>query len=483
MLEALVPLDDRHVTHLTHVLGVDGAVSTSIADRIAYMHDASPISLKDAAHGRVSALPGAIVWPRSTSDVRALMEYAQGQGIPVVPYGSGSGIVGGALPPAGSIVVDMKRMNHVRDLDTVSMTVDVESGMNGQMFEDWLNQRGWTAGHYPQSIRASTIGGWIAHRAAGVASTRYGKIEDIVESLEVVLPDGRVLHTRTVPRSSTGPDLNQLFLGAEGAFGIVTSARLAIHPRPEVRTWQSYAYADLTTAIDVMRRVIQAGIRPSIVRLYDSIEAVPLLEGSDVPDGSVLLLWGVDGTADQVARDMADVRNRCDDRSIADLGEAPGLRWWSHRLSTAGLLTTLHDSTGIADALEVTGSWAALPVIYEDMRREMLSVAGDKARVFGHVSHIYHTGANLYMIFHAYANDPASVPVLYDRILDAAFTACFRHGGSLSHHHGVGRTKAAWLQEEHGDAGLDLIRSIQRGFDSGGVMNPGVGLHGGNSDA
>jgi len=469
---------EGNLRSLSDLLG-EHAVSTGIADRVAYAHDASPVTLREAAAGRLPRLPAAVAWPESPAQVTAILRWAQVTQVPVIPFGGGSGIVGGALPVPGGLVVDLKRMDRIREIDETSLVAVVETGINGQILEDRLLARGYTLGHLPQSIRASTLGGWIAHRAAGVASTRYGKIEDLVEALEVVLPTGEILTTRSVPRSSTGPDLDQIFLGSEGAYGIVTAAHLALRHAPETRVFQAYALPGFDTALDAIRRVIQRDLRPAIVRLYDAEEAQPHLAGMDLPAEAVLLLWGSEGPRELVDFELEGIRRICQGDGVIDLGPAPGERWWNHRLSTAALLKTLHRPASVSDALEVTGSWRSLGEIYHAMKVAMLAAAGDGGRVYGHVSHVYQTGANLYMIFHATAASETEVPQLYDRILNAAFTACLDRGGSLSHHHGVGSTKARWLPREHGDVGLRILRDLQAVLDPAAIMNPGVGFHGG----
>lgn len=471
------PLSQTHLATLRRMLGDEGRVSTLLADRVAYAHDASPVALRRAAAGELPHMPAAVVWPASAREIAALLRWAQQAAVPVTPFGSGSGIVGGALGQPRGITLDLTRLDRLVAIDDISLLARVQPGINGQRLEDLLNRQGFTLGHFPQSLRASTLGGWIAHRAAGVASTRYGKIEDLVEALEVVLPTGEIVRTRAVPRSATGPDLDQLFIGAEGAFGIVTEATLAIRPRPAVRQWQAYSVDSFPLAVDAIRRVIQQDLRPAIVRLFDAEEAVPYVGHAD--PGAVLLLWGCEGSADLVAYELRHIRATCAPVAQRDLGHGPGEQWWRHRFSTSGLLHTIQSPHGIADALEISATWRQLPAIYDRMRAEMLEAAGPGGRVFGHVSHVYPSGGNLYMIFHAHAAGDAAIPALYDRILGAAFTACLAEGGSLSHHHGVGATKARWLQDEHGAAGLALLHRLQRALDPAGIMNPGVGLAGG----
>lgn len=468
-------LSETHLETLRRLL--EGWVSTSLADRIAYAHDASPVALKQAADGQLPHMPAAVVWPDSAEVIASILRWAQETRVPVTPFGSGSGIVGGALADPRGITLDLTRLDRILDIDDVSLLARVQPGINGQRLEDQLNERGYTVGHFPQSLRASTLGGWIAHRAAGVASTRYGKIEDLVQALEVVLPTGETMRTRAVPRSATGPDLDQLFIGAEGAFGIVTEATLTIRPCPAMRRWQAYSVDSFPAAVDAIRRVIQQDLRPAIVRLFDAEEAVSYLADGD--RGAVLLLWGCEGSADLVDFELAQIRAVCEPVARHDLGTGPGEQWWRHRFSTSGLLHTIQEPRGIADALEISATWRDLPMIYERMRSSMLTAIGAGGRVFGHVSHVYPSGGNLYMIFHARAADDAVVPALYDRILSAAFTACLANGGSLSHHHGVGATKAGWLTDEHGEVGLALVHRLQRLLDPAGIMNPGVGLAGG----
>jgi alkyldihydroxyacetonephosphate synthase len=225
--------------------------------------------------------------------------------------------------------------------------------------------------------------------------------------------------------------------------------------------------------------VIQRDLRPAIVRLYDAEEAAPHLAGTGSRDGSVLLLWGMEGPRDLVELEEAGVRQQCEPHAALDLGSEPGERWWGHRLSTAALLETLNKPASVSDALEVTGSWSAIAQIYRDMKSAMQAEVGNDGRVYGHLSHVYHTGANLYMIFHATADRAEDVPTLYDRVLDAAFTACLNLGGSLSHHHGVGSVKARWLPDEHGPEGIEILREMQRVLDPAGIMNPASGFHGG----
>ena len=460
---------------LRAALGSDG-VSADPVDRRAYGHDTFPLALKPAGEGVAAYEPGVIAFPRSAEEVATVVRLAGAARAPVVPFGGGSGIVGGALAVRGGVMVDLKHLAAVEEIDPFSRLVAVGAGINGQRLEDYLNERGYTTGHYPQSLRSSTLGGWIAHRATGTASTRYGGIEALVAGMDVVLPTGDLLRLRPSPRGSTGPDLRQLFLGGEGTLGIVTRATLRIRPLPAARAWLVFVCPDFAAGLDAIRRTVQAEYRPAVVRLYDAEEGAHLLETVPHAPGACLLLLSCEGEAEQVAWESGQIRKRVVAAGGMDIGSEPAERWWAGRFNTAGLLHTLRAPLGIADALEVAAPWRALPALYAAMRADMRAALGLPDRpgaVYGHTSHAYPDGANLYMIFHGQAANAADVAPLYGRVLDAAFQACARHGGTLSHHHGIGLGKARWLELEYGAAGVDVLRAVQRALDPDGILNPG----------
>lgn len=463
------------LTDLATRLADPDAFSTRTVDRIAYAHDTWPLALKAAHEGHLPYLPAAVVWPSSAAQVATTLVWAAQHRVPVTPYGGGSGIVGGALAAEGGVILDTKRMGRLLGIDAESLLVEAETGINGRYLEDRLNAAGYTLGHLPQSMMSGTLGGWLAHRAAGVSSTRYGKIEDLVHGLEVVLPSGALLRTRRAPRAAAGPDLRQLFVGAEGVLGVVTSATLAIRPLPEVRRWRAYACPSFRDGIAAIRQVLQRDLRPAIVRLYDPIEARPHLAAAGVTQPAALLIWGCEGFDELVGLEERAIERACA-RALA-LGPGPGERWWAHRLSTSGLLRTNQQAAGVGDALEVSATWADLPRVYEAMLSAMSDAVEANGQVYGHVSHVYPAGGNLYMIFHSHAHSPEAVPEHYQAVLAAAFGACLAHGGCLSHHHGVGLGKAAWFADEHGPAGLATLHAIQRALDPQGIMNPGKALH------
>ena len=213
-----IQIDPILLTQLETIVGKQN-VATSIADLICYSHDIMPPAFKWVRRDDLPYLPHMVIFPGSTQEVSEIVKVAAYNRIPVIPAAGTSGTIGGILPVHGGIIVDMKRMNKLVDFDPYSRTVTVQTGMLGQDYEDQLNMRGFIGGHYPQSIRCSAVGGWIGPRGVGTFSTKYGKIEDIVQSLEVVMADGSIVRTKNAPRSSCGPDLDQVFIGSEGTLG------------------------------------------------------------------------------------------------------------------------------------------------------------------------------------------------------------------------------------------------------------------------
>jgi alkyldihydroxyacetonephosphate synthase len=438
--------------------------------RLAYSHDASPLALKSALGGSGYSVPGAVVFPADVAAVQHVVRAATATGVALVPFGAGSSIVGGALADHESVVVELKRLGGMRDFDPVSGLVTVGAGMNGQHLEDALAERGHTSGHYPQSLRSSTVGGWVAHRGIGTASTMYGAIEDLVAGLEVVLPSGELLQLFPRPRASTGPDLRQLFLGSEGAFGIVTSVTLRVRPVPEARRWVVLQFASFTEGLDFVRLFLRRGLRPAVVRLYDEAEA-----GAKFGlNGIAVLLLGCEGYAEETGW----LANRLTLLGRGAGGhQGPGTvaeHWWATRLDTPGLLNSLRQAGGIADALEVSAPWSRLPAVYRAMGQAIVSSCAGLATdlvVQAHLSHAYIDGGNLYIIFSAIGRR-GDLAHLYRKVVDMALTACAGAGGSLSHHHGIGSVRADLLALEIGDVGMGVLRSVRRALDPQMLFNP-----------
>ncbi|MEO6774145.1 MAG: FAD-binding oxidoreductase [Kofleriaceae bacterium] len=250
-------------------------VSTRTVDLETYSRDMWPrllIAYRDGIGP--GTRPHAVVWPEHVREVVAVVKLAREHRIPIIPYGGGSGVCGGVVPVFGGITIDMKRMQTLRSITRAELVCDVEAGLNGERFERELERRGYTFGHFPSSIYCSTVGGWLATRAAGQLSTKYGKVEDRVAGLTVVTGRGEVIETDGPSRALRGPNWTQLICGSEGTLGVITSARLRVNPAPQLRVFRGYEIEDIPAGIEAIRRVVQKGLRPAVVRLYDELDTL-----------------------------------------------------------------------------------------------------------------------------------------------------------------------------------------------------------------
>jgi alkyldihydroxyacetonephosphate synthase len=493
----------------------DLQVSEDPADRVTYARDLWPRHHLAVRAGNVAEhRPGAIVWPRTTREVSALVRWAAGTRTPLVPFGAGSGVCAGVLPREDVVVVDLKRMARWRTLDTQAPSLDVEAGHMGMPLEEELDRRGFTLGHFPSSILCSTVGGWVAARSAGQASGYYGKIEDMVLGLECVTGTGDVvrLHHRT-----NGPSLIPLIVGSEGTLGIVTSATLRLHPRPTSRAFASWSLPSTEHGWEAMRAMFQAGLRPAVARLYDPFDAMLARQGavkrpreerkpsSGAPGlgpsalrrvlrrpgamnelvelagarllGGALLITIFEGTGDGPSREQERARTLVEGARGTYEGEGAARRWLQHRYSVSYRQAPVFASGAFADTMEVAATWSRLGALYDGVRKAM----GKHVFVMAHFSHAYPDGCCIYFSFAGSAARgagagkggwDAACEEIYDRTWRAAQEAALAAGGTLAHHHGVGRSKAPRLGDELG-AGVDVVRALQRAFDPHGILNPG----------
>ncbi len=242
-------------------------------DREVYSRDMWPrLLIRRRQGGEIEHLPHAIVWPENEREVAAVVRLANKHGMAIIPYGGGSGVCGGAVPLRGGITIDMKRMDAIQSISREELVTDVQAGANGERFERELRAKGYTLGHFPSSIYCSTVGGWLACRAAGQLSTKYGKIEDRVVGLTFVTGKGEVIQTDEFARARRGPDWTQLIVGSEGTLGIITSARLRISPTPEITILRGFEFDSVEEGTRAIRKVMQRGLRPAVVRLYDEVD-------------------------------------------------------------------------------------------------------------------------------------------------------------------------------------------------------------------
>jgi alkyldihydroxyacetonephosphate synthase len=413
--------------------------------------------------------PAAVLRPASPEDVAAALRWASQEKVPVIPAGGRSGVSGGTVTAGGELVIDIRALDKVLDLDEVSGIVHVQAGVLGSDLETWLNQRGHTLGHFPQSVGLSTVGGWIAARSAGQLSSGYGAIEDFLLALTAALPDGSLATSRLVPRTAAGPQLYQLFLGSEGTMGVVTEAWLRVRRQPQTRRMASLAFASFGEGLAAARRMAQAGALPDALRVYDESDTGIVFRSLEPAPTGVTGLMVIEGDQSLVPVRLS--------RAI-ELAQAQTLEqdlaghWWEHRNDAVHtyrevLSGALLGADVAADTMEVAGVWSRIDDLY--------AAVGDALRktselVGCHCSHVYETGCALYFTFLVRAEDrEAALLETWANALDATIEA----GGTISHHHGIGRLKSRWLAREL-DGFAPYLGRIQEMFDPSGVMNPGT---------
>jgi alkyldihydroxyacetonephosphate synthase len=435
-----------------------------------HSHDTWSIALLRLQRGLLTDRPACVITPESTGQVARTLQYAGHRRVPVVPFGAGSGVCGGVLPAGGAIVIDMRRMRSLLELNETALTARVQAGMMGHHFEEALNARGYTMGHFPQSISLSTVGGWVATRAAGQFSTRYGAIEDMLLGLEAVLPDGLIVRINPTPRRAAGPDLRQLFLGSEGTLGVVTELSVRVFPLPESRKLLCFSFPDFDAGLEALRSITRAGWKPPVLRLYDSIETQRHF-GQWANDDACFLLAITEGAPQLTAVEAEACHTVCTAHGAVALGDPPVNHWLAERNNVPGFDSFLQKGF-VLDTIEVATGWDRIHDLYHEVTRAVREVKS-LVVVSGHSSHSYPQGTNIYFTFVARPEDPAEAEATYFKCWEQAMEATLRCGGTIAHHHGIGRLRTRWMRAEHG-AGLDVLRAVKRALDPHGIMNPGV---------
>jgi alkyldihydroxyacetonephosphate synthase len=505
-------------------------VLVSLPDKLAYSRDCWPEGIILVRGGRLfERSPMCVVQPGTEDETAACVRAAVEAGVPVVPFGAGSGVCGGALPEDGGVVIDLKRLRDIEWLSEEGTLARVGAGALGIVVQTEFERRGLTLGHFPSSIYCSTLGGYLAARSAGQSSSRFGKIEDMVQSLRFVDGRGALIDTAPGPladRWGGGPDPTQLVVGSEGTLGVITSGVVRLMPAPETQIYRGFRCDSVEAGCDLARQIMHAGLRPAVLRLYDEFDTliaggktsdedesplrmmdslrevavrtlpaaltgiVPEIRGrvsraargllgraigqplllnqlTEAIPGGCLMVVGFEGDA-FTAHAEAEAGLAILRQHAVDLGPGPGEHWLHNRYNVSYKQSAMFDAGAFVDTMEVATTWSNLSRLYHAVKRAV------RGRVFimAHFSHAYSEGASIYFTFAGFGADLDETLDVYRGVWKAAQAAVIECGATVSHHHGVGLSKAANVPTDH-VGGEGLFLAAKAGFDPAGIFNPG----------
>jgi len=499
-------LDDPMLSSLRKLLGEE-PVRTDTLSRVEHAYGKSYRDLIRIRAGHVPNPPDTVVYPADQGQVVSLLAWAADRDVAVIPFGGGSSVLGGVEPvptDRPTITLDLARLDRVLSVDPVSRTARIQAGATGPEVEAQLNAHGFTLGHFPQSFEFSTLGGWIATRSAGQNSVGYGKIEHMTQAVRVVTPVG-IVETKDTPATAAGPSILDLLVGSEGTYGVITEATMRIHPLPAVQDYRGILFRSLEDGVAAFRDLMQSqALHPSIIRLSDVPETVAQavmshehyglrrwadsmiewylnVQGYDPTAGSTLMLIGFDGDAEWTAEQWDQTLKICGDHRGFSLGRAVGRYWMRDRYAQPYLRDTLLGHGVMVDTLETATNWSNLMHLYEAMVSAMkgaiAATGGGSGYVMTHISHAYEHGASLYSTFlgrQVPDPDPLARQAQWRAVKQATTDAILAAGGTLTHHHGIGRDHVPWLEEEIGLVGMKMLRTLRQTLDPIGIMNPGI---------
>lgn len=504
-------LKKSFLAHVQAIVG-DPGFSQSPIDRLSYCRDANFRDAIGAHYSHFENFPSIIVWPETSEQVAQLIKIAQQFKIAVTPYGGGSGVCGGAIAYNGGMTLDMKKMSKVLRVDEERLFVDVQAGILGLELEKQLERRGYTLGHFPSSILSACLGGYLAARSAGQLSSKYGKIEDMTIDFKFVDGHGRIIRTSDVSRNR-GLDLSQMIIGSEGTLGVITEVRLKIYPKPTQRRFKAYTFKKIEYGIEAMRRIMQSGLKPDVLRLYDPLDSALVFSkmsksNKDLPSlsdnmpstlkkalkklestsmhmafrahrlinesarfswlGCIFVIM-LEGHEKLMIQDEKIITAICKDLDAKDIGEEAAHYWYKHRYSVSYKASKLFNDGAFTDTMEVATSWDNLANLYFGVANRLKK----HCLVLAHISHVYNEGAAIYFTIVAPLSGLKRSQSRYDKIWDEALNAVRIYGGILSHHHGIGRLKKAHIRQEWGEA-RHLFELLKAEFDPSHILNPEV---------
>jgi alkyldihydroxyacetonephosphate synthase len=480
-------------TRIAAVVGEEHVADDRLA-RVTHAVGRSYPDLVRIRSGDASSAPDAVVSPATADQVASVLAACAEARVAVVPFGGGTSVVGGVEPLrdgfAAAISLNLRRLNRVVAVDPISLTATLEAGLLGPEAEAALAKKGLTIGHFPQSFEYATVGGWVATRSAGQASTGYGRADELVEGLRFVAPAG-TLQVKAVPASAAGPDVRELLIGSEGTLGVVTEATLRVRPVPRERRYEAWSFRSFAQGMEAFRAMEQAGGSPDVARLSDEEETRLNLAMSSSGgtlerlgrsylrarghEGGSLAIVGLEGEEDDVGRRRLRTAELLRAGGAIALGSAPGRAWYRGRYAAPYLRDELLGHGVLVETLETATEWSRLADLHSAVGaalRESLSARGTPPIVMCHVSHLYPSGASLYFTFIARQEEGAELDQ-WRAAKTAASEAIVAAGATITHHHAIGRDHLPWMRAEVGELGLGVLRAVKERLDPAGIMNPG----------
>ncbi|MFB6180208.1 MAG: FAD-binding oxidoreductase [Halorientalis sp.] len=499
--QADVSIPDLSLSPPDHLADV---VSTATEDRLRHTYGKGYRDLVRGFHGDFRSAPDAIAEPESEAEIESILDWASEQRVAVVPYGGGTSVVGGiecdpdgdGASYAGVLSLDVRELDAVRDVDEHTLSARIQAGALGPEINEQLAEYGLQLRHYPQSYEFSTLGGWIATRAGGHFATLYTHIDEFVENVRLVTPTGP-METRRVPASGAGPDPNRLVCGSEGALGVITEAWMQVQPRPDYRARATVHFEEFDAAVDATREIVQARLYPANCRLLDRNEA---MLNEVAMDGSHVLVLGFESVDHPVDDDLERALELCeahdgrlagepnyegphrardDDRdtnadSDEDGDEADD---WRNAFFEAPYTFNALVSLGvIVDTFETAVTWDQFPTLHEEITTQVTETMQDECGA-GFLScrftHVYPDGPAPYYTLLAPA-DVGNELEQWRAIKATASDVIEEYGGTITHHHAVGRVHRDWYDDETPDAFRDALRAAKESMDPEWIMNPGA---------
>ena len=457
-------------TELEDAVGVENCSIREI-DKLTHSVDYFWLSRLFVDRGEKMPEADYVVSPKDAKEVSKVLQIANYYKLPVTTWGGGGGTQGGAIPVCGGIVLDTKRMNQIYDVNTDSMYIECGTGAIYKHIENVANEKGYATMHYPSSLTCSTVGGFLAHRGIGVVSTKYGKIDDMVLQMEVVLPNGDIIETSPAPKHAAGPDLNQIFIGSEGTLGVITKAQMRIYNQPEERRFRGFLFQDLHSAFLAGKELLQK-IKPSVMRLYDETETGSIIKKIvGVEKKGAFMNVAIEGLHEIVAIEEKIMLATFAKYGAEDLGSEYGEKWWKEKITFfyPGHALDLPWMFGTMDSI---APFDKIEKIYWAMKNAVESNF-PMARFIAHFSHWYEWGAMIYdrFIVEEPPQDPVEALRLHQQIWNCGVRAALANGGVVNDHHGVGIKLGRLMKEQYGPA-MQVFEGIKKQLDPNNILNP-----------